>query len=218
MILTVKAKLLSSAEQKESLLRTAELFNRACNHISRIAWKEKSFRRAVLHRLCYRIVRIEYGLSSQLAVRAIGKVVESYRAESKRLHIFRKHSSVVYDERILSFKAADTVSILTTDGRMTIHFVNRPGIILDLSIIKGQADLIYKKGSFYLCLCMESTNAAKFEPTGILGVDFGIVNLAITSDGETFSGETVDRIRQRITTIKRTLQKRGTKSSSRARL
>lgn len=53
------------------------------------------------------------------------------------------------------------------------------------------------------------------EPTETLGVDLGIVNLATDSTGETFSGEAVEKNRQRLHSLRQRLQKRGTKSAKR---
>jgi putative transposase len=53
------------------------------------------------------------------------------------------------------------------------------------------------------------------EPTGFLGVDLGIVNLATDSDGETYSGADVDRTRQWYALRRAALQRVKTKSSKR---
>jgi transposase len=53
------------------------------------------------------------------------------------------------------------------------------------------------------------------EPTGWLGVDLGIVNLATVSDGETHSGKAVETKRQWYANRRAALQKVGTKSAKR---
>lgn len=215
MKLTVKVKLLPTKEQKDSLVKTMEVFNEACNYVSTVARKEKQFGQVGLHHLCYAFVRKEYGLSAQLTVRAIGKVSESYRAEKKRLHVFKKHSAVVYDQRILSFKGLDTVSILSVDGRFKIPIVFGAYAKLDQRRVRGQADLLYIKGVLYLSLCVELPEGTPFDPKGKIGVDLGIVNLATTSDGVSFSGESVDNVRVKIHTLKKALQKKGSRSAKR---
>ncbi len=52
-------------------------------------------------------------------------------------------------------------------------------------------------------------------PDGTLGVDLGIVNLATDSEGETFSGKHVEKVRQRHHALRQRLQKRGTKNAKR---
>lgn len=215
MKLTVKVKLLPTKEQKQSLLKTIEVFNKACNYISDIAFKNKTFGQVGIHHLCYRDVRDRFGLSSQFTVRAIGKVSESYRSERKRLHIFKKHSAIVYDQRLLSFRNLSLASILTVDGRCKVPVVFGVYAKLEQRRIKGQADLIYKKGNLFLCLVIELPDSSPIDPKGIIGVDMGIVNLATTSNGNAFSGKQVNRVREKITKIKSALQKRGSKSAKR---
>lgn len=215
MKLTVKVKLLPTLKQKTSLIKTMEVFNQACNYTSRIAFAQKSFGQVRLHRLCYRDIREKFGLSAQLAVRAIGKVSESYRPDKRQLHIFKKYSAIVYDQRILSFKGLDTVSILSIDGRFKIPIIFGSYAKLEQRRVRGQADLLYQKGNLYLCLVIELPDGALIDPKGILGVDFGIINLAATSDDVTFSGKVVDDVHIRTHTLKRALQKKGTKSAKR---
>jgi len=215
MKLTVKVKLLPTSDQKSSLLKTMEVFNNACNYISKIAWETKTFGHVGLHHLCYKFVRETYGLSAQLTVRAIGKVCESYRIDKKTLHVFKKYSALVYDQRILSFRGLDTVSILSLDGRFKIPIVCGEYAQLHRRLIRGQSDMIYVKGNLFLCLCVEVPDGTPIEPKGTIGIDFGICNLATNSDGDNFSGKEVDAVRERTTTIKKKLQKRGSKSAKR---
>jgi putative transposase len=211
----MKAKLLPLPDQKRSLLATMQAFNDACNFVSQSAWKEKHFGQIFLHHLCYYPVRKQFGLTAQLAVRVIGKVAESYRSEKNHLHVFKKYSAVVYDQRILSFKDLDSVSITTLGGRFKIPIVFGEYARLDQRHIRGQADLIYVKGNFYLCLVTEIPDSIPITPKGFLGVDMGIEYIATSSDGELFSGKSVDAVRSRITRLKAVLQKRNTKSAKR---
>jgi predicted transposase len=56
MLLTVKAKLLPTPDQKEKLLGTMERFNKACNSISEFAYKQSCFHYFRLHQLMYKRV------------------------------------------------------------------------------------------------------------------------------------------------------------------
>ena len=215
MKLTVKVKLLPTPEQEASLVKTIEVFNEACNYISQIAFEKKTFGQVGLHKLVYYPVREKFKLSAQLTVRAIGKVSESYRIEKKTLHIFKKHSALVYDQRILSFKGLDTVSILSLDGRYKIPIVFGEYAKLEQRKVRGQADLIYHKGNLFLCLVVELPDGTPVNPKGSLGVDMGIVNIATDSDGNTFSGKQIDIVREKTTALKAKLQSCGSKSAKR---
>ena len=215
MKLTVKVKLLPTPDQKLSLLKTIEAFNEACDYISGIAFKNKTFGQVGIHHLCYREVREKFKLSAQFTVRAIGKVSESYRVKRGTEHTFGKHSAIVYDDRLLSFRNLSIASILTMDGRRKIPVVFGSYAKLEQRRIARQADLQYTKGKFYLCLVIEFPDDTPITPKDVMGVDLGIVNIATTSDGQSFSGEQVDKVRIRTTALKSRLQSCGTKSAKR---
>jgi len=215
MKLTVKIKLLPTEEQKKSLLKTMEAFNQACNYVSRVAFKNKRFGQVALHKLCYRAIRNKFGLSAQLSVRVIGKVKETYRADKEKLHIFKKYGAIVYDQRILSFRRLDTCSILSVDGRLKMPFVFGSYARLEQRRVRGQADLVYQKGKFYLCLVVELPEPEAYKANDYLGVDLGIVNIATDSDGQSFSGGQVNGLRKRHTKLRTRLQAKNTKSAKR---
>jgi IS605 OrfB family transposase len=217
MLLTVKAKLNPTDEQHAALSATMERFNEACNHVSSISFQERVFGKRTLQKQHYRYIRDTYGLSAQLAVRAIAKVSESYRGKGHRqeLHTFKPHSAVVYDQRILSFKSLDAVSILTLSGRLLIPFSIGAYAQLEQRRIRGQADLILQKGVFYLCVVVEVDEDVQYNAEGCLGIDLGLVNIATTSDGQHFSGDKADNVRVRYTKLKSALQSKGTKSAKR---
>jgi IS605 OrfB family transposase len=106
-------------EQAAVLEATMRAFNAACQYISDVAWVHHEFRRVRVHRLTYRDVRERFGLSSQLAVRAIGVVTDSYKADREVKHTFRPDAAVVYDERVMKLRAT-TVSLRTVTGRESI--------------------------------------------------------------------------------------------------
>lgn len=216
MKLTIKAKLLSNAEQHQSLKKTMEAFNNACNYISKRAFETKTFNQVKLHHLVYREARNKFPeLSSQFIVRAIAKVSDSYIAEKKTLHKFKKYSAVVYDQRLLSFKRLSIASINSVDGRLKIPFVIGQYRSLEGKSIKGQADLTFENNKFFLNVVIEFPEGTSFDPKGILGVDKGIMNIATTSDGDTFSGKQIDAVRERYSKLRQTLQRVGSKSAKR---
>lgn len=213
MLLTVKSKLVTNQEQHDSLLKTMEKFNEACNFISVFAHNKHIFGKIGIQKELYYEIRDKYGLSAQMTVRAVGKVAESYKTERKTLHEFEPHGAIVYDQRILSYKAADTISILTLDGRIEVGIQYGEYRKLEANRVRGQADLIYIKGTFYLMIVIDLPDAEPILPDDVLGVDLGIVNLATTSDGKTYSGEKCTKVRQKYAKVKAVLQSVGTYSA-----
>ena len=212
---TLLVKLATDLEQYQSLLETMERFNEACNYISQLAFENHTASQVKLHHLAYRYLREHYGLSAQMAVRVVGKVVEQYRRDKTRLHVFKPHSAMVYDSRILAFKGLDKISILTLSGRLIIPIRIGEYQSARINTVVKETDLILRNGIFYLAVVVDAPEASPDDPTGTLGVDLGVINLAVDSDGEFYSGEAVDVVRERIDTLKSSLQSKGTKSAKR---
>jgi len=208
-------KLAPNQEQYASLLQTIERFNEACNYLSELAFSHYTAGQVKLHHLAYRYLREHYGLSAQMAVRAIGKVAETYRRDKSKLVAFKPHSAMVFDQRILSWKGLDKVSILTLQGRQIIP--TRIGMYQEVRLnrVVKQTDLILRNGIFYLAVTVDAPEVSPDDPVGTIGVDLGVVHLAVDSDGEFYSGESVDKVREKIDTLKASLQRRDTKSAKR---
>ncbi|MCP1715682.1 IS605 OrfB family transposase [Methanocalculus alkaliphilus] len=183
-----------------------ERFNEACNYVSEFAWRNKVFGKIELHKNLYYDIRPRFELSSQMVVRLIGKVSESYLTDRSCYHEFKPHGAIVYDQRILTIKALDTCSILTLEGRETITMSYGRYQPLELKRVRGQADLVLIKNQFYLLLIVDIPEDPQLEPQDIIGVDLGIVNIATTSTGETFSGKQCTESRKKYTRIKGILQ------------
>ena len=217
MICTLKIKLVANEHQCSELLQTMKRFNEACNHISKLAFDAKTFSKIKLQKLCYYDVRSEFKLPAQMVVRALGKVSESYKVEKKTLHQFKPTGAIVYDQRNLSFNGLETASILTLNGRVKIPMVfgkYHQGLIAG-NRVRGQADLVLVDGVFYLMLCVDVPEDPTRFTGDFLGVDLGIVNIAVDSSGQAFSGSGVNAVRNRYFKLRQKLQGKGTKSAKR---
>jgi putative transposase len=216
MRLTAAIQLLPTPEQADMLKRTLETANDACDYISQVAWESKTFRQFPIHRLTYQTVRETFGLAAQLAVRCIAKVADAYKLDRKTQRTFQPHGAVPYDDRILSYNLKGSeISIWTLDGRQAIPFVCGEHQRELLATQRGETDLALVRGKWYLFVTCEVEAPEPVDVEGVLGVDLGIVNLATDSDGETFSGEHVERRRQWYVNRRQALQKVGTKSAKR---
>jgi IS605 OrfB family transposase len=122
---------------------------------------------------------------------------------------------LVYDQRVLSWKGLDKVSMATLQGRQVIPTKIGDYQRARMDRIRGQVDLILVKGIFYLCVVVEVSEETPFDPKGVLGVDLGIKNLAVDSDGEVHSGEQTTNNREKFDSLKSRLQSKGTKSAKR---
>ncbi len=208
-------KLTPTKEQREALLDTMHAFNKAADYVASIAFAEKTANKFELQKLVYDELRVTYKLPAQLAIRAISKASEAYKRDKSIQPTFKPEGAIVYDPRVMSFKGLMTVSLLTLSGRVLVPFVIGPYQQSRMDAISGQADLIYRNGTFYLAVTLDVPIPAPDETTDTLGVDLGIINLATDSEGETFSGDAVEKTRKRMSALRQRLQKRGTKNAKR---
>lgn len=238
MKLVVQMKLLPTPEQAAALAATLRACNDAAGFVSRMAFERNVKSRNELQKLCYRIVKCEFGLSAQPAVRVVKKVVDAYtalganirkgnfggeksrrriRAESKPI-AFGVGAAQPFDDRCLSWQLdTRTVSIWTTAGRLKgVRFVGSPGQLKTLHEHRqGESDLLFRDGMWFLVATCDVPEKPQFEPTDWIGVDRGITNLATTSDLDNFQGRRLRRYRRWHARKRAELQARRTKSATR---
>ncbi|MBQ0888888.1 transposase [Streptomyces sp. RM72] len=238
MKITAQVKLMpASAHDADALAATLRACNRAANAASEVAFAKDLKRRNVLQEAVYHRIKADFDLGAQAAVRTIKKVCDAYatlkgnlkagnhgpqrskrraKMESKPI-VFRESAAQPYDDRILTWNL-DTraVSIWTLAGRLKgIPFVCSEEAMRLLAQRKGESDLVMRDGMFFLIATIDIPEPETSEPTGWLGVDLGIVNIATTSDGKIMSGRQVNRYRQRKRDLRSKLQKKRTKSAAR---
>jgi len=215
MKLVANIKLLPTPAEAGALRRTLERANAACNWLSGRAFETGTLRQFSIHQLCYFEARDRFELTAQMAVRCIAKVADAYKAGRDGRRTFNKHAAQPYDARIVSFKADDIVSIWTLDGRLKIKTAMGKRQRELLAFRKGEVDLMLVRGNFYLACVCDLADPELIKTTKVLGVDFGIVNIATDSDGETYTGEAVEKVRSNLSRRRAGLQRRGTKAAKR---
>jgi putative transposase len=213
MKLTANIKLCPTKEQFDVLKKTLETANEACNWISEIAFTTKTFGQFALHKPTYHEVKNRFGLSAQMAVRCIAKVADSYKVNKKVPHFFKTHSGQPYDDRIFRLMKDDYISIWTLDGRQIIPFQCGEYQRKLIETQHGEVCLLFIRGSFYIAIVCDVDEDALINPQDILGIDLGVVNLAVSSDGKIYSGKQIDEYRQKMSHRRKNLQKKGTKST-----
>lgn len=216
MKLTAKVKLQPTETQADSLKRTLETGNAACDYISGVAWETKTFGKFQLQKLVYENVRKTFDLTAQLVIRCIAKVSDSYKLDKKTERIFKPLGSIAFDSRILTWKLdRNEVSIWTVDGRQKIAFLCHDRAKEILLVVRGESDLCLIDGSFYLFTSCEVEEESPKDVDAFLGVDMGIKNIASDSDGNQYTGKTVNALRKRHAELRSKLQSKGTQSARR---
>ncbi|WP_345721821.1 transposase [Herpetosiphon gulosus] len=216
MKLIAQLKLLPTSDQHAALLQTLEQANVVCNAISQTAWQSQTFKQFDVHTLVYDHIRATSGLSAQMVVRQIAKVADAYKIDRKVQRTFTPHGAISYDDRILSWNMhAPSVSIWTVNGRQSIPFVCGKRQWELVQSRRGETDLAYVNGQFYLLATCDVEEPTPDDVDRTIGVDLGIVNISTDSDGETYSGAQIERVRQRYQRRRSALQAVGTKNAKR---
>ena len=209
-------KLQPTPAQADALRRTLVRANEACDYISRIAWEAKTFRQFAMHRLCYKGVRETFDVAAQMAVRCISKVADAYKLDTNRLRTFAPLGAIAYDERILYFnRTKQEVSIWTLDGRQAMPFVCGERQRQLLQAQHGESDLALVNGKWYLFAVCEVETPEPIDVAGVLGIDMGVTNIAIDSDGEIHSGKAIKHVRYRHRSLRKKLQRKRTHGARR---
>ena len=215
MKLTLQIKLLPTPDERTTLLKTMHAFNAAASYVAEVGYRDHVFSQIPLHKRCYRELRNRFGLSAQMAVRAIGKAVETFKRDKRVCPVFKPEGAITYDERILGWKGPAHVSLWTLQGRQVIAMVYGEYQAAQIPRLQGQVDLVYRDGIFYLYATIDVPEDPTLDVKRFLGVDLGIIQLATDSDGNSYTGADVEVVRQRCMAHRQTYQRTGTTSAKR---
>ncbi|MFD8970122.1 RNA-guided endonuclease InsQ/TnpB family protein [Streptomyces sp. NPDC059568] len=237
MKIVTQVKLMPEAGQAAALSATLRTVNKAACWVSGVAFERGVPREYELRKHTYAELKAR-GLGAQAAQHVIKKTRDAYptlkaniragnlgkpgskrrvKAESKPI-TFRPEAAQPYDDRCLSWQYdVRTVSIWTTAGRLkNVRFACSPDALKMLrEHRKGGSDLIERDGVFYLIAVCDAPEAEQYEPSGFIGVDLGITNIATTSTGYRAAGRGLNRHRKRQLDLRKKLQAKGTKSAKR---
>ena len=179
-----------------------------------MAWDKQVFGQFQIHKFAYRHIRETTNLGAQMVVRAIRKVADSYKLDRQTRRKYSWKGGFPYDNRILKwYTDRKAVSIWTIEGRQFIPYQSGKHQDALLEVQKGESDLTYYKGEFYLFASCEIDEPPPGEFTDIIGVDMGITNIVATSDGDIETSNQINNVRQQYAKRRAILQSVGTKSA-----
>jgi len=213
---TVVCKLDCTEEEFKKLMDTVKAFRDACNYISEVAWERRCFNPVALHHLVYYETRERFKLPANLAIRARDRVAKSYKADRKKQHKFKK-LSMDLDKRLFTLlRDKERVSISTIYGRV------KPKLAIgdyQQELLKNpvrDAKLVYRRdsGEFYLHITV-LVKVPEPEGNNPVGVDIGINNILVASNGFRVNGKPIEHRRRHFRKLRSSLQSKGTSSARR---
>ncbi len=214
MKLVVQIQLMPDVQQAAKLRVSIVRFNEACDWLAGVAFERQVSNRIELQRIAYRDIRDKFGLSAQMTCLCVRRVCEAYKRDKAIRPKFRKHAAMPFDQRTMSFKGIDRVSLLTLEGRTLVPMIVGSYQADRLAMPKGQADLVLRKdGKWFLVVTVDVPDGAPIPTTDFIGVDLGIANIATDNEGTEYSGKPVEAIRRKHNLQRKRLQKRNTKGA-----
>ena len=217
--LAIKAKLVVNSSDGKELKSAMEEFNRACNTLSELAFQQNLHRKYDIHHEGYRLIREETSLPSQHVINTIAKVSAVYTRDPNKFHRFKPHSSVRYDARTMVLgQDCHTVRLtICPKGRITGQLQMSAKMRKQLSQGElGSAELVYRKGNFYLHISISVPSPEIEQPQGSLGVDLGVSRVAVTSNKKFHTAKKIRHKKACYKRTRRSLQANGSKAALRA--
>jgi len=211
MFRTVKVKL----PFEQSLLQTAVAFNKACQAVLDYGSTSKTHNKDKLNKATYSQVRNAIpNLPSALVQTARDEASEMLK-RTNYAKVVKKRLSVRYDNRCFKFyPETRRVSLTTVHGRLTFAFKH----YRYLGIWKGQytnAQLIIRKNKVFLNVQIVVPDVEMNVTGKVLGIDRGILNIAVCSDNSFFDGKRLRAVKGRYRFLRRRCQHVGTRSAHR---
>jgi IS605 OrfB family transposase len=214
---TAVCKLKPSEEDARKLLSTLKAFKDACNYTSELAFQRKVFNPVALHHMVYREARERCKLPANLAVRARDRVAKAYKQGRNKILRFN-NLSMDLDERLfrLIYKPDGIYASTSTLQRRVKPLLNIGDYQRKLleEAKPTHAVLVYRNKAFLLHITISKTIP---EPKGNkpIGVDIGVKNLLVASNGFKVKGGEVIAKRCRFRGLRSPLQVKGTASARR---
>lgn len=220
-VLTIVCKINPTSTQAAKIDATLKAFADACNYINDTV-DPKLTNNVRIQTLVYKQVREQFGLSANLAIRAINRVAGNRKTAKKdnKLVLKFKPTSADYDARIFAFRESDwTVSLTLNGGRE--RFKLQLGSY-QLGKLTGSsptsATLAKHRNGSYSINIQVKTTAPDITPTNnVIGCDLGRTDIAVTSLGDKHSGKQITQTRNKYAKTRALVQAKSTKGTRSSR-
>ena len=219
-IRTIKLKLNVSSDASISLLKTMRDYTVAFNICSTWGFDNRTASKINCHNATYQNVRQSVpNLPSSLVQGARDVACESLKSVKCHFKPLRKeYSAMRYNARVIRVCFdSGYATISTSDGRIKVTF----GIpkyyrqYLSWNIKSSTLSLRKNDDTFYLHCQLETDTPKTIAEQSVLGIDRGIVNIAVCSDNTFFNSKAVKNARSKYAHLRAELQSKGTRSSIR---
>ena len=223
---TVRLRIEPDHEQADALWETLCQHTACFNAVAAYGWAHAEKNGVRLHHATYYRLRERFpSLPAQLVVAARVRATEAVRSALGRKKKGHKASCptaalvpIRYDARTYAIKPRlGIVSLSSVAGRLKVPFAADPHArnLLEQAVEFDSADLIWRKGRFWLHVAITLPDV-EFQPSGnVVGVDLGLNRPAVCSNNRFFGERRWKEIERRYFRLRRNLQRKGTRSAKR---
>jgi IS605 OrfB family transposase len=216
---TITFKLDMSDESKETLRQTMLLSNQVFNEIAMYGFEYHTCSKVSVHHATYYEIRGKYPELPCSIVQGIRDVAcEALKGvELKKLPKTKEFSAIRYNKRVCNVSLSKKqVTLASVKGRVKAAFLipEYYGKYLLWELRTSTLSYNKQRDTFYLHVTIHKQSP---EPVGdkVLGIDRGIVNIAVTSNNHFFNSKPVKNVRAKYAHLRAKLQSKGTKSAKR---
>ena len=195
---------------------TLTAYTKAYNLVCKTGWDDKDTNGVSLHHKTYKATRENFGLPSQLAISARTKATESLKSVATKIKeggnatCPQSECSIRYDANSYTLMPdCSQVSIKTVEGRLKFKTIFPDYFKQYLGWRWTTSELFVRNDKVFLHIVFEKEIEDVPASGKTIGIDRGINQLAVTSENQFFSGQSIKRISKRYETLRSELQSKG---------
>jgi len=218
---TIKLKRDMSEEDMETLRQTMIMSNHVFNEIAQYGYDNHTCSKVSVHHATYYEIRGRYPELPCSIIQGIRDVAcEALKGvELKRLPECKQFSAIRYNKRVCNInmpKQSVTLASIKDRVRATFPIPEYYRKYLGWELRTSTLGYNKQKNIFYLHVTIRKQSP---EPAGkqnkVLGIDRGIVNIAVTSNNHFFNSSQIKNVRAKYAHLRAKLQSKGTRSAKR---
>ena len=221
-ILTLVVRIEPTEEQYQLIEDTAVAFASACDWINSNVNSNLTNRNSI-QAVCYNDVKSQLGLTANHVIRACARVgANRLTAQQKRRKV-KGFKPTSFDCDARTFRIIEDgylVSLSTTGKRVQVPMRVSNYHRGKLNGQKPTSAQVckHKDGNYYIHIQLKSDAPKTKKSKNVIGVDFGRRDIAVTSNGQSWSGKSIQNTRDKYSRTRSSLQKKasgGTRSTRR---
>jgi len=217
---TITCKLRLTNQDCKTLLDTMRAYSEAFSISAKWGFENQSWNKVDNHNATYKLTRQSVpDLPSSLVQCARDCACEALKAvKCKTLPERKPLSAIRYNQRVITVNLVHGLAtIASTKGRIksTFFVPSHYSDYLGWAIKSSTISYDRRNRGFYLHVSMEHNDPEKVTNTSVLGIDRGIVNIAVCSDNTFYNSKKIKNRRSRYAYLRKELQSKGSKSAKR---